>query len=73
MKTAEFLKNFAVGIVALGLAALLLVLGIVMWPLVIVAGSVFLLGLKLVLSVAILIVFIAAIGYLVRKMLGAKD
>lgn len=63
----EILKNFFAGLIVILLAFFLFIASMILWPIIIVVGSVLLISFKLILFIAVFVCFILLIGYIVRK------
>jgi len=63
----EILKNFATGLVVIILALITIGISMLLWPLLLIAGSLFLISIKLILFIALFLGLIILVGHLVRK------
>jgi len=63
----ELLKNFVTGLVVIILALIIIGISMILWPFLIIAGSLFLVSLKVILFIALFLGSIIAIGYVMRK------
>ena len=65
----EILKNFVTGLVVIILALILIGVSLLFWPLLLIAGSLFLTSLKLIIFIALFSGLIILVGHVVRKSL----
>jgi hypothetical protein len=66
----EILKNFMVGILVIFMGLALLVVSVLLFPILLVAGSLLLISIKAVIFIAFIFVLITAIGYAARKIIN---